>query len=127
MKARTYHSIIADLKLDNILVSFEHSSVIKNFVRAQAENPMHRKIRDGRSVYRSHNNFGAIKSYNILPKIAGFSLAQRGDSDQTRILPIQPDHCRAPEVILGTGWTYSADIWNLGVLVCFYLHCIPVT
>lgn len=66
-------------------------------------------------------------SYNILPKIADFGLARRGDSDQPQILPIQSDNYRAPEVILGTGWTYGADIWNLGVLVCFYLHCITVT
>lgn len=109
--------IHTDLKLDNILVSFEDPSVIDNFVRAQAENPMPRKIRDGRSIYLSHNNVGPIMSYNILPKIADFGLARRGDSDQPQILPIQSDNYRAPEVILGTGWTYGADIWNLGVLI----------
>ncbi|QSS57221.1 protein kinase [Histoplasma capsulatum var. duboisii H88] len=30
--------------------------------------------------------------------------------------PIQPDYYRAPEVALGCGWSFSADIWNLGVM-----------
>jgi serine/threonine-protein kinase SRPK3 len=30
---------------------------------------------------------------------------------------IQPSALRAPEVILGSGWGTSADIWNLGCLV----------
>lgn len=37
--------------------------------------------------------------------------------DQTGIYPIQPDHYRAPEVILGCGWDSKADIWNFGVMV----------
>lgn len=113
---------MADLKLENILVGFEDPSVIEDFVRAQAENPMPRKSRDGRSIYQSHNNFGPLRSFYILPKIADFGLAQRGDNPQPKIHPIQPDHYRAPEVILGTGWTYSADIWNLGIMVCLHFY-----
>lgn len=109
--------IIQDLKLDNILVGFEDPSVIEDFVQGQAENPMARKTANGRSIYQSHNGFGPLRSLYILPKIADFGLAQRGDSSQPHLHPIQPDHYRAPEVVLGTGWTYSADIWNLGVLV----------
>ena len=42
--------------------------------------------------------------------------------------PIQPDHCCAPEVILGCGWDVSADIWNFGVLVRYFsfLWDVPV-
>lgn len=36
--------------------------------------------------------------------------------------PIQPPVFHAQEVLLGTSWTYSADIWNLGVLVYFHLY-----
>lgn len=39
------------------------------------------------------------------------------DESDMNILPIQPEVYRAPEVFLGTGYTYSADIWNLGTLV----------
>ena len=109
------------MKLDNILVVFEDTSVIESFVQGQVENPMARKLVDGRAVYLCHNDFGdfdgkaALKK--ISPKITDFGLAERGDQPGPRIHPIQPDHCHAPEVLLGTGWSYSADIWNFGIMV----------
>ncbi|KAH7312829.1 CMGC protein kinase [Rhexocercosporidium sp. MPI-PUGE-AT-0058] len=99
------HIIHTDLKLDNILLGFEHPSVIEDFVR------------DGRSIYLSHNDFGPPKSFRILPKIADFGLSQSGEGSEPLMHPIQPPLFHAPEVILGTSWTYSADIWNLGVLI----------
>ncbi|KUJ14194.1 CMGC protein kinase [Mollisia scopiformis] len=111
------HIIHTDLKLDNILLGFEHPSVIEDFVQKQAENPMPRKIKDGRSIYLSHNDFGPPKSFRILPKIADFGLAQSGEGSEPLMHPIQPHLFHAPEVLLGTSWTYSADIWNLGVLI----------
>jgi serine/threonine protein kinase len=106
---------MADLKVDNILVGFEDLSVVQNFAH---DHPMPRKTKDGYKVYVSHNDFGELRSYYILPKITDFGLAHHQDT--TSVLnrhPIQPDEYRAPEVILGAGWAYSADIWNLGVLV----------
>ncbi|KFY29164.1 hypothetical protein V491_00162 [Pseudogymnoascus sp. VKM F-3775] len=111
------HIVHTDLKSDNILVGFEDRSVIKGFVRSQALNPMARKVKDDRVVYRSHNEFGPLKSFGILPKIGDFGLAQRIVDSRRNIHPIQPDHYRAPEVIVGIGWSYSTDIWNLGVLI----------
>ena len=104
--------------MDNILVGFEDSSVIHDFAQGQAANPMTRKVHNGRTIYESHNDFGPIRSFHILPKITDFGLAQRGSDHQPLTNPIQPNYYRAPEVILGAGWSYSADIWNLGVLVC---------
>ena len=119
MTSKHFHSCLTlvDLKPDNILVGFEDDSVINDFVRSQESNPMARKIKDGRVTYRSHNEFGSLKSIGILPKIADFGLAKRIIDSRRNIHPIQPDHYRAPEVVLGIGWSYSADIWNLGVLV----------
>ena len=99
------------------MVGFEDPSVIEDFARAQAYNAMARKVLDGYSVYLSHNDFGPLKSSFVLPKLGDFGLAQYGRNELQRH-PIQPDHYRAPEVTLGAGWTYSVDIWNLGVLVC---------
>ena len=74
---------------------------------------------DGRSIYLSHNDFGPLRSYYILPKITDFGLAQQQEETaQPQRHPVQTDHYRAPEVIMGAGWTYSIDIWNLGVMVC---------
>lgn len=62
----------------------------------------------------------------MYPELTDFGLAQRGDEQATRFGPIQPDRCNAPEVILGTGWSYSADIWNLGLLACIAI-LLPFT
>lgn len=107
----------ADLKLDNILVTFEDPSVLEEYVKAQPLNPMPRKAKDGRIIYLSHNDFGPMKSYVVLPKIADFGLAQRGDGPEFLNHPIQPRAYQAPEVLLGRRWTYSVDMWNFGVLV----------
>ncbi|KAL1983368.1 hypothetical protein VTN96DRAFT_10427 [Rasamsonia emersonii] len=99
--------LLQDLKVDNI----------------REAHPMARKVKDGRSIYLSHNDFGSLRSYNILPKITDFGLAQiQQEPGQLNRHPIQPDHYRAPEVILGAGWAYGVDIWNLGVMVCAAAH-----
>ena len=115
------HSI--DLKPDNIMMRFEDPSVVEDFVQKQVENPMPRKIKDGRSIYQSHNDFGCLKSLRVLPIIADFGLAELADGPEPLRHPIQPPLYHAPEVILCTGGTYSADIWNLGVLVRFSFSC----
>lgn len=112
-----------DIKLDKIMVGFENHSVLGDFSRAQSQEPMSLKVQNGRMVYQSHRDFGPLRSSNILAKIADFGLAQYGTNEPQRH-PIQSNHYRAPEVILGAGWTYSVDIWNLGVLVCFDFHTI---
>jgi len=109
------------LKLDNILVTFEDQSTIEAFAQGQAMHPMARKRVGNRTVYRCHNDFGQIDGDNALkkmyPKITDFGLAQRGDQPGPLVHPIQPNDCHAPEVLLGTGWSYSADIWNFGIMV----------
>lgn len=109
----------SDLKLDNIMVTFEDNSTIKAFIQAQASHPMARKFVNGRTVYSCHNDFGPviIGLGNMIPQITDSGLAQRGDVAEPLIHPIQPNEFRAPEVLLGTGWSYSADMWNFGAMV----------
>lgn len=110
-----------DLKLDNILMTFEDQCVLEAYVEAQKTNPMARKVVDRRVIYRCHNNFGDITDQSSLkkmyPKITDFGLAQPADQSSPHLHPIQPDHCHAPEVLLGTSWSYPADIWNFGIMV----------
>lgn len=120
---------LPDLKLGNILISFENKNILTDFIKRQQ--PMQCKVdnESGRMIYRCHNDFGALggrEIKNMVPKLADFGLATRLDKPSTRngmigeqlgIYPIQPDYYRAPEVILGCGWDFKADIWNLGVLV----------
>ncbi|KAI1279402.1 putative serine/threonine-protein kinase [Xylaria sp. FL0933] len=115
------HVIHTDLKLDNIMVTFEDPSVIETFVQGQLNHPMARKRAGTRTVYRCHNDFGDIHGEKGLgkmyPKITDLGLAQRGDRSAPLLHPIQPKDCQAPEVLLGVGWSYSADMWNFGIIV----------
>ena len=49
------------------------------------------------------------------PVLCDFGEARFGK--KTYIDDIEPYVYRAPEIILDIPWTYSADIWNLGVMV----------
>lgn len=107
----------SDLKADNIMMTFEDLSVLHEYVDAQSDHPMPRKISNDRNIYLSHNDFGNLKSSNLFPKISDFGLAHHNDGAEQLRHPIQPPIYHAPEVLLGIPWSYSADIWNLGVLV----------
>lgn len=124
---------MSDLKLDNIMIDIEDQSTIDAFIRGQATHPMARKHIGDHTVYRCHNDFGPIvrkprASGSLVPMITDFGLAQRGDKPEPLLHPIQPNEYRAPEVLLGIGWTYSADMWNFGAMVSyvrvFCLECL---
>ncbi|KAI9373877.1 kinase-like domain-containing protein [Aspergillus egyptiacus] len=83
-----------DLKLENIMVSFEDPDVIGDFLNSRLQSPMEYKL----------NSAGRP--------------ASKFESDELRgVYPIQANHYREPEVILGWGWKTSTDIWNLGVIL----------
>ncbi|KAJ5551079.1 hypothetical protein N7461_005777 [Penicillium sp. DV-2018c] len=113
---RTVHT---DLKLENIMVSFEDPAVLPDFMDSQLVKPMAFKIDPtGRTVYQSRNDFGPLKDLKSIPQLVDFGLTTiLKENDDWGVWPIQPDHYRAPEVILGNGWQMPADIWNLGVLL----------
>ncbi|PLN85265.1 protein kinase [Aspergillus taichungensis] len=127
------HGMQDYLKPENILVTFENDKILPNFIKEQTTKlPMQYKNDSitGRTIYRCHNDFGPLNWRDLkkmLPKIADFGLATRLDGDNLEVQrgkrgiglhPIQPDRYRAPEVILGCGWSFSADIWNFGILGC---------
>lgn len=122
------HVVHTDLKLDNIMITFEDESTIDAFLERQATHPMARKQVGDRMVYRSYNDFGPVYKGlgGMIPQITDFGSAQRGDGDKPLIHPIQPDEYRAPEVLLGTGWSYSADMWNFGIMVWEFLARRPL-
>lgn len=101
------------------MVTFEDLTVLNEFMNSSLHTHMQYKIDiAGRPVYRCHNDFGPLTKVRCIPKIVDLGLSRRLYCQNDRgIYPIQPDHYRAPEVILGCGWDTSADIWNLGVLV----------
>lgn len=101
------------------MVSLEDPAVLADFMDAELANPIAFKVdAAGRPVYQSRNDFGPLKSLRSIPQLVDFGLATRlAEDDDWGVWPIQPDHYRAPEVVLGNGWQMPTDIWNLGVLV----------
>ncbi|OAA38559.1 protein kinase domain-containing protein [Metarhizium rileyi] len=117
---KTYIRILLeDLKLDNIMIAIEDQSTIDRFIHGQTTHPMARKYVGDHTVYRCHNDFGPIlkAAGNLIPQITDFGLSQHGNKAEPLIHPIQPDEYRAPEVLFGIGWSYSADMWNFGVMI----------
>ena len=69
-------------------------------------------------VYLSQDDFGPLRGNMILPMLADFNQSFPGlEDNRGHLSPIQPHRYRAPEVLLGCPWTYSVDIWNLGLVV----------
>lgn len=107
-----------DLKADNIMMGLGDTDVLEKFVELQAKNPPARKQLDhGRIIYESRSNFGAAPTDEVIKsaKITDIGLAEWGDQENNK--PIQSNAFTAPEVLLTAGWSYPADIWNLGVML----------
>jgi serine/threonine protein kinase len=70
-----------DLKLDNILMTFENEDVLPNFLKVQINNlPMQCKTdaMTRQTIYRCHNDFGPLdwrELRKMVPKIVDFGLA----------------------------------------------------
>ncbi|PWY75347.1 kinase domain protein [Aspergillus sclerotioniger CBS 115572] len=103
-----------DLKQDNILMTLRDPSVLDKVSQDEMSAPLPQKHLPDRTIYLSRNHFSLEVKDLGRPVITDFGLSVRGPQSHTHL--IQPDEYRAPEVILGAGWTYSADIWNLAVL-----------
>ncbi|PYI17643.1 kinase-like protein [Aspergillus violaceofuscus CBS 115571] len=87
-----------DLKLENILLSFENENILTNFVKRQQ--PRQYKIdgESGRTIYRCCNDFGPLDAKeikNMVPKISDFGLATRLDE-----LP-------SYDGMVGSNWTFT--------------------
>lgn len=105
------------MKADNLLIAFEDDTVIKDYVQQQRLDPALSVFRNGRHVWESRPDFGPLRGGTGLLKISDFGAAVSGNVSQAWNHDIQPREFCAPEVLLKAGWTYSADIWNLGIMV----------
>lgn len=102
------------------MVTIEDDTILANFVKSQRKTPPPRHIRvaDGLTTYASQYDLGPLQGPKLLPKLGDFHLAHPGlVKGRGHLSAIQSHRFRAPEIILGYPWSYSADIWNLGLLV----------
>lgn len=106
---------LADLKPDNVMVKIEDQSILERDARDEYEHPLPQKHVGGRIVYLSRNNYGQPTQPIGVIQITDFDLAVPGEVPHSGC--IQAEVYRAPEVILDAGYSYSADIWSLGVMV----------
>ena len=102
------------------MITVENDNVLADFVTYQKNNlhPRHVRTDDSGVTYLSQDDFGPLRGSRLLPALADFNLVFPGlDKDRRHISAIQSHRYRAPEVFLGCPWSYTVDIWNLGLLV----------
>lgn len=97
------------------MVRLEDTPIIERDAYDEFTNPLPQKSYDDRTIYLSRNNYGQPPSIPGIAMITDFGLSVEGDGPHYGCIQAEP--YRAPEVILDAGWTYSSDIWNLGVMV----------
>ncbi|KAJ4132851.1 hypothetical protein NW754_015665 [Fusarium falciforme] len=107
--------IHTDLKGDHFMVPFEDTGVLEEYAIRQTANPAPCIQRSGHPIYESRNSFGHLRGDVTYVKLTDFGLAVHGNMKHNH--DIQPREYTAPEVMLRAGWTYSADIWNLGLVL----------
>ncbi|KAB8255635.1 kinase domain protein [Aspergillus pseudonomiae] len=108
--------IHTDLKADNLLVRFEDSNILENYVHEES-NPTPFWDNDGHPVFQSRTDFGYLRKGMGLVQISDFSAAVFGNTSKPHNHDIQPQPFYALEVPLKATWAYSADIWNLGTML----------
>ncbi|EGE04198.1 CMGC/CLK protein kinase [Trichophyton equinum CBS 127.97] len=113
----------SDLKPDNIMVKLEDTTFLSQSALEEYTNPLPQKhYEDGRIIYRSRRNYGPLKRITGLIEILDFDLSVRGDAPVNHDGCIQAEVYRAPEVVLDKGYSYSADIWSLGIMLWDFLE-----
>ncbi|OAA34128.1 Protein kinase-like domain protein [Metarhizium rileyi] len=97
------------------MIKIEDPVILERDALDEYNNPLPQKVTDERTIYLARNNYRELVKPTASVQITDFDLAVSGMSKHTSL--IQVESYRAPEVILDARYTYSADIWNLGVIL----------
>ena len=95
------------------MLEIEDVSLLKDFETPEDNSPSPQKILKDRTIYKSRE-FGHTNATGN-PVLCDFGEARYGGKDHIDL--IRPDIYRAPAVIFDMPWTYSVDIWMVGVMV----------
>lgn len=115
------HVIHGDISEMNVLFRFaskHRNKLLNELSRTEYKDPSPVKKLPDRTIQVPRNDFGPMAGHTAGCVLTDFDSAVPGDIDGIWNHDIQPTGMTAPEVLLRAGWTYSADIWNLGVLLC---------
>lgn len=105
----------ADIKANNIMLTVDDDSVLTDFEKAEHEEPTPRKVIDeNRTIYASRKFRSPNEGLWGEPVLCDFGRARIG---KTHRGDAQPQIYKAPEVLFEMEWSYSIDIWNVGVMV----------
>lgn len=97
-------------------MALRDQSVLDDIAQDEIQTPLPQKHSGDRTIYISRNDCGLDANNIGRPVTTDFGLSVDGSKSPYKHT-IEPNGFRAPEVIFGAGWDYSADIWNLGALV----------
>lgn len=101
------------------MLTIADKSMLSDFETAEREDPSPRKLIDGtRTIYASRSLRYPKDNLWGVPVLCDFGEARIG---RTHRGDIQPEIYKAPEVLFDMGWSYSVDIWNVGVMVRDFL------
>ncbi|KAK3669305.1 hypothetical protein LTR78_010804 [Recurvomyces mirabilis] len=115
------HIIHCDLSESNIIFNFAEKyrhSILDQHSKDERTDSLPVKRLTDRVIYLPHNDFGPLVPHIGAAIVLDFDSSVRGDSDEDRNHDIQPQGLTAPEVMLRAGWSYSADVWIFGALIC---------
>ena len=102
-----------DITQQNIHTDIADKWLCDRFVRAELQRPSPRKATPHATIY--HERDFDLPDRLGVPVLGNFEKAVRGDLGRNH--DAQSDEYWALEVILRAKWSYSVDIWNVGVLV----------
>ncbi|EAS33460.3 CMGC/SRPK protein kinase [Coccidioides immitis RS] len=83
--------------------------------RAERKTPRPQKKLEDRTIYTSRQAGDLNDLVRVVITDFGASVAGNDCFRYEHLIQSLP--YRAPEVIIGAGWSYGADIWNLGVMI----------
>lgn len=101
------------------MLSIDDPSILTDFEISEQQTPTIKKTIDStRSIYTSRKLRLPRDMLWGQPVLCDLGQARMGPSHRGII---QPNIYKAPEVLFDMEWGYSADIWNLGVMVSMSL------